>query len=257
MLDDYHAISDKTVHDLIAGLLQHPSAPLHLVISYRVDPPFPLARFRARSQMGEIRVRDLRFSPEETEAFIEQLTGAPVDGIVTASLEKKAEGWVTGLRLAVLSLQHRSDLVHMVTNLPMETRYITDYLVTEVLTSQPEEIQDYLLATAILDRFCVSLCDAVCIPGSRSLECKMGGRNFLKWLEKSELFVVPLDEQGRWFRYHHLFQRLLLNRLKDRINRDELSALYGQASRWFSGNNLINEVLQYALAGGNSLQRCN
>ena len=250
VLDDYHAINDKTVHGLIAELLQHPPAPLHLVLSSRVDPPFALARFRARSQMGEIRVRDLRFSPEETGAFLEQLTGAPVDGMVTASLEEKTEGWVTGLRLAVLSLQHRSDLDRMVKKLPMESRYVTDYMLTEVLSNQSEEIQDYLLATAILDRFCAPLCDAVCVPGSRSLECKMGGSHFLKWLEKSDLFVIPLDEQGRWFRYHHLFQKLLLSRLKDRVNRDDIPALYRRASHWFAENNLIDEALQYALAAG-------
>ncbi len=250
VLDDYHAISDKTVHGLIAELLQHPPAPLHLVLSSRVDPPFPLARFRARSQMGEIRVRDLRFSPEETGAFLEQLIGEPVDGIITALLEEKTEGWVTGLCLAVLSLGHRSDLDRMVTNLPVENRYVTDYLLAELLTNQPEEILDYLLATAILDRFCASLCDAVCVPGSRSLECKMGGQQFLEWLETSDLFVIPLDEQGRWFRYHHLFQKLLQSRLKDRVNRDDLLALYRRAGRWFAENSLIDEALQYALAAG-------
>ncbi len=250
VLDDYHAISDKTVHGLVAELLQHPPAPLHLVISSRVDPPFPLARFRARSQMGEIRVRDLRFSPEETGAFLEQLIGEPVDGIVTALLEEKTEGWVTGLCLAVLSLRHRSDLDRMVTNLPVESRYVTDYLLAEVLANQPEEILDYLLATAILDRFCDSLCDAVCVPGSRSLECKMGGQQFLEWLETSDLFVIPLDEQGRWFRYHHLFQKLLQSRLKNRVSRDDILALYRRASRWFAENNLVDEALQYALAAG-------
>jgi LuxR family maltose regulon positive regulatory protein len=250
VLDDYHTISDQTVHGLIAELLQHPPAPLHLVLSSRFDPPFALARFRARSQMGEIRVGDLRFSPEETGAFLEQLIGEPVDGIATASLEEKTEGWVTGLCLAVLSLRHRSDFDHMVTSLPVESRYVTDYLFAEVLSNQPEEIQDYLLATAILDRFCASLCDAVCVPGFRSLECKRGGRDFLKWLEKSELFVIPLDDQGRWFRYHHLFQKLLQSLLKDRVNRDDILALNSRASRWFAENNLVDEALQYALAAG-------
>ncbi len=192
VLDDYHAISDKSVHSLIVELLQNPPAPLHLVISSRADPPIPLARFRARGQMGEIRVRDLRFSLEETGAFLKQLLGAPIDGIVTASLEEKTEGWITGLRLAVLSFQHQSDLESIVTNLPVENSYVTDYLLTEVLSNQPEENLEYLLATAILDRFCASLCDAVCVSGLRSWECEMGGRQFLKWLEKSELFVIPL-----------------------------------------------------------------
>ena len=251
VLDDYHAISDKSVHGLIAELLQHSPAPLHLVLSSRLAPPFPLARFRARSQMGEIRVRDLRFSPEETRVFLEQFTGEPADSVTTALLEEKTEGWVTGLRLALLSLRHRSGLDRMVTSLPVESRYVTDYLLAEVLSNQPEEIQDYLLATAILDRFCAPLCDAVCVSGSRSFECKMGGRHFLKWLEKSDLFVISLDEQGRWFRYHHLFQNLLLRRLKNRVNGEDISALYMRASRWHADNNMIDEALHYALAAGN------
>ena len=250
VLDDYHLINDKTVHGLIAELLQHPPASLHLVLSSRVDPPLALVRFRAQSQMGEIRVRDLRFSPEETGAFLERLIGAPVESIATALLEEKTEGWVTGLRLAVLSLKHRSDLDRIVMNLPVENRYVTDYLLAEVLKHQPEEIQDYLFATAILDRFCTSLCDAVCVPDSRSLECKMGGQPFIKWLEGSDLFVIPLDEQGRWFRYHHLFQKLLLRQLNDRVNREDISALNSRASGWFAENNLVDEALQYALAAG-------
>jgi len=250
VLDDYHAISDKTVHGLIAGLLQHPHGILHLVLSSRVDPPLPLGRFRARDQMTEIRVRDLRFSLEETGIFLEQLIGAPVDGVAAATLEEKTEGWVTGLRLAVLSLRNRSDLEHMIENLPVENRYVTDYLLDEVLLNHPEENQEYLLATATLDRFCAPLCDAVCAPGSKLWECKMGGEQFLKWLEKSGLFVIPLDEQGRWFRYHHLFRKLLQRRLKHRLDTDEISALQMQASRWFAENNLIDEALKHALAAG-------
>jgi LuxR family transcriptional regulator, maltose regulon positive regulatory protein len=200
--------------------------------------------------MGEIRVRDLRFSPEEIGAFLEQATGGPAEGIATALLEEKTEGWVTGLCLTVLSLRHRSDLDRIVTNLPAESRYITDYLLSEVLTNLPEEIQDYLLATAILNRFCASLCDAVCVPESRSLACKIGGRVFLQWLEKSDLFVIPLDEEGRWFRYHHLFQKLLQSRLKNRVGQADILALYRRAGRWFAENNLIDEALHYALAAG-------
>lgn len=252
VLDDYHAINDKTIHGLIAELLQHPPDPLHLVISSRVDPPLPLVSLRARGQMTEIRVRNLRFSPDETATFLEQLIGAPVDDIAAAIMEEKTEGWVTGLRLAAFSLQHRSDLNRVIANLPAESRYVTDYLLTEVLLNQPEEKLEYLLATAILDRFCAPLCDAVCVSGSKLWECKIGGEQFLKWLEKSALFVVPLDEQGRWFRYHHLFQQLLQRRLKQRFGPDEISALQKRASRWFAENNLIDEALQYALAAGDA-----
>ena len=257
VLDDYHAISDKTIHGLIAELLQHPPGPLHLVLSSRVDPPLPLASFRARNQMTEIRVRDLRFSPEETGAFLEQLIGAPVDDIAAAILQEKTEGWITGLRLALLSLRHRSDLNRMLENLPAESRYVADYLLAEVLLNQPEEKLEYLLATAILDRFCAPLCDAVCVPGSKFGECKIGGEQFLNWLEKSDLFVVPLDEQGRWFRYHHLFQQLLQSRLKQRFDPDEISALQMRASCWFAENDLIDEAIQYALAAGDLSPRRN
>jgi LuxR family maltose regulon positive regulatory protein len=250
VLDDYHVISDKAVQGLIAELLQHPPGPLHLVLSSRVDPMLPLERFRARGQMTEIRARDLRFSREETKIFLDLLMGVPVDGSTAAVLEQKTEGWVTGLRLSALFLRRRSDLNRVLENLPAESRYVLDYLLAEVLSNQSEEIQQYLLATAILDRFCATLCDAVCVPGSRSLECKMGGQQFIEWLEKSDLFVIPLDEQGRWFRYHHLFQKLLQHQLKHRFEPDEISELQRRASRWFAENNLIDEALQYALAAG-------
>ena len=250
VLDDYHAISDKTIHGLIAELLQHPPGPLHLVLSSRVEPPLPLASFRARDQITEIRVRDLCFSPEETRSYLEQLTGAPIDDIAAAILQEKTEGWITGLRLALLSLRHRSDLKRMLANLPAQSRYVTDYLLAEVLLHLPEGKLEYLLATAILDRFCAPLCDAVCVPGSKLWECKIGGEQFLNWLEKSDLFVVPLDEQGRWFRYHHLFQQLLQSRLKQRFDPDEISALQMRASCWFAENDLIEEAIQYALAAG-------
>jgi LuxR family maltose regulon positive regulatory protein len=250
VLDDYHVISDQAAQGLIAELLQHPPGPLHLVLSSRVDPMLPLARFRARGQMTEIRARDLRFSREETKIFLDLLMGVPVDGNTAAVLEQKNEGWVTGLRLSGLFLRRRPDLNRVMENLPTEPRYVLDYLLSEVLSNQSEEIREYLLATAILDRFCATLCDAVCVPESRTLACKMGGQQFIEWLEKSDLFVIPLDEQGRWFRYHHLFQKLLQHQLKHRFDTDEIGALQRLASRWFAENNLIDEALQYALAAG-------
>ncbi|MCP4290969.1 MAG: LuxR family transcriptional regulator, partial [bacterium] len=183
-------------------------------------------------------------------SFLGLLMGVPVDDITVDVLEQKTEGWVTGLRLSALFLRQRSDLNRILENLPTDSRYIMDYLLAEVLSKQPEEIQGYLLATAILDRFCAPLCDAVCVPGTKSLECKMGGKQFLKWLEKSDLFVVPLDEQGRWFRYHHLFQKLLQRQLKHRFDTDEITVLHIRASLWFAENNLIDEALQHALAAG-------
>ncbi len=212
VLDDYHTINDKTVHGFISEILQHPPEALHLVVSSRLDPPFGLARFRAKRLMGEIRIQDLRFSLKEIGALLEKEIGKPIDNKIIATLDKKLEGWVTGLRLATLSLRNRPDLDRVITDLPVENRYLTDYLITEVLVNLPEETQSYLFATAILNRFCASLCDAVCIMDSGSLECTMGGTNFLKWLKTSELFIVSLDAQGKWFRSPHLFQQLLLRR---------------------------------------------
>ena len=253
VLDDYHTINDKTVHGFISEILQHPPESLHLVLSSRLDPPFGLARFRARRQMGEIRIQDLRFSIKEISTFLEKEIGKPIDNTTIAALDKKIEGWVTGLRLATLSLRNRLDLNRVITDLPVDNRYLADYLRSEVLANLPDETQSYLFATAILNRFCASLCDAVCITQSGSLECQMGGINFLEWLKTSELFVVPLDEHGKWFRYHHLFQQLLLRRLKKQLTKEKISLFYNQASQWCADTGLIDEAIHYALAGGHTL----
>jgi len=250
VLDDYHVISNQNLHALITKLLQHPPGPMHLVLSTRVDPMLPLVRFRARGQMTEIRVSDLRFSQEETGAFLNLLVGVPVDSNTADTLGKKTEGWVTGLRLSALFLRQRSDLNRIIGNLPTDSQHIMEYLLTEVLSTQSGEIQEYLLTTSILDRFCAPLCDAVCVPGDRSLECKMGGQQLFEWLETSDLFVVPLDEQKRWFRYHHIFQKLLQQQLKHRFETDEITVLHRRASLWFDENNLIDEALQHALVAG-------
>jgi len=253
VLDDYHTINDKAVHDFISAMLQHPSETLHLVVSSRLDPPFGLARFRAKRLMGEIRLQDLRFSVKEISTFLEKEIGKPIDNTIIAALNKKIEGWVTGLRLTTLSLRNRPDLNRVIADLPVDNRYLTDYLMAEVLTNLPGETQSYLFATAILNRFCASLCDAVCITQSGSLECQMGGINFLKWLETSGLFVVSLDGQGKWFRYHHLFQQILLQRLKNQVTKEKICVFYSQASQWFAENDLIDEALHYSLAGGDTL----
>ncbi len=254
VLDDYHFINDQSVHGIISELLQHPPLSLHLVLSSRFDPPFGLGRLRARRQMGEIRVQDLCFSSKETGKFLEQEFGKRFDDAVMNILEKKVEGWATGLRLTILSMQGRTDLEQIISHFPLENRYITDYLITEVISNLPRNIQDYLLSTSILDRFNASLCDSVCSPGSGLFECKMGGTDFLKWLETSELFVVHLDDQGKWYRYHHLFQKFLLRRLKEKISQEDIYVLYLQASQWFADKALINEAIQYSLAGKDTVR---
>lgn len=252
VLDDYHVIHDKAVQDLLIELLKYPPGPMHLVLSVRRDPSMPFTTQRARSRMTEIRVQDLCFTAEETATLLQGILDEPVDSATAAVLKEKTEGWVTGLRLAALSLRHRSDLDRIIANLPGDSPYVTDYLITEVLSSQPEDLREYLLVTAILNRFCAPLCDAMCVPGTRSWECKIGGRQFIKWLEKSDLFVVPLDDQGQWFRYHQLFRQLLQDQLKRKFSPDDIADLHKSASAWFNENELVEEALHHTLEGGDT-----
>ncbi len=252
VLDDYHIINDKEVQDLLIELLKYPPSPMHLVLATRRDPAIPLTLNRARSRMTEIRIQDLRFSAEETTAFLQGMLGVPVDDATAAVLKEKTEGWVVGLRLAALSMRHRLGLEHIVANLPEDNRYVMDYLLAEVLSNQPEGILEYLLVTAILNRFCTPLCDAICDPGDRSLTCKIGGKQFIKWLKTSDLFVVPLDDQGRWYRYHHLFQKLLQDQLKRKFSPDDIAVCHKRAGVWFNENALVEEALCHTLEGGDT-----
>ena len=246
VLDDYHLIREGAVHDLLNELLKYPPDPMHLVLATRRDPPLPLHTLRARSRVTEIRVQDLRFSPVETAAFLQQILKTPVDEATAAMLEERTEGWVTGLRLAALSLRHRSDLGRVLADLPADNRYVMDYIVGEVIAQQSPEVQKFLLTTSALDRFCAPLCDAVCPPGT----CVITGREFLKSLEQSNLFVIPLDEQHRWFRYHHLFRRLLQRLLKRKTSPDDIAALHKKAGTWFAEKGLLDEAFRHMLSSG-------
>ena len=249
-LDDYHLIRDKSVHGLITKLLEHPSAFMHLVLIGRRDPPLPLTALRAKGQMVEIRTQDLRFSLDETVTFLQQMTGVPIDNAVAAILEKKTEGWVTGLRLAALSLSHRKDIKDILAGLPVENRYVMDYVVTEILSQHPPAIQEYLLKTSVLSRFCAPLCDAVCGSEADSGGSGLDGREFVELLENADLFVIPLDDERKWFRYHHLFQALLKRQLKKRLNAEEIVKLHKRASAWFAENGYIEEALSHAHESG-------
>ncbi|MEA3231178.1 MAG: transcriptional regulator, partial [Thermodesulfobacteriota bacterium] len=252
VLDDYHFVRQNAVHELLSELLKHPTGPMHLVLATRRDPPLPLATLRARSRMTEIRVQELRFSVAESAAFLQKVTGRSVDDTIAAVLEEKTEGWVTGLRLAALSLRYRSNMDRILAQLPENNRYVMDYIVAEVLSQQPSAIQEYLLATAILDRFCASLCQAVCVLDTESQAYEMSGQEFLDWRQRSNLFVIPIDDQYRWFRYHHLFQQLLQRRLKRRFSPDDIAALHKQAGIWFADQGLLAEAFRHTLAAGDT-----
>lgn len=249
VLDDYHFIHENAVHNLITELLNHPPALLHLVLSTRRDPPLPLATLRARDLVTDIRVKELRFSVKEVSTFLGRAIGTPVDETMVTVLEEKTEGWVTGLRLAALSLQHQSHLDRILAGLPHDNRYVMDYIIAEVLSQQSPAMQEYLMKTAILDRFCAPLCDAVCVPDAESGVCELGGRKFLKSLVQTNLFVIPLDPQHQWFRYHHLFQQLLRRQLKRKFSPDAIDAIHKRASHWFAEKGLIEEAFQHALKG--------
>ena len=239
VLDDYHLIELQTIHEAMTFLLNHLPAPLHLVIATRADPPLPLARLRARSQLVELRVPDLRFSPEQVATFLNQRMGLNLTPEQIAALDARAEGWIAGLQLAALSMQGRQDIDAFVNAFAGSHRFILDYLAEEVLQQQTSEIQDFLLHTCILDQMNAALSNAVT------------GRNdsaqVLAQLEKANLFVVPLDDTREWYRYHHLFADLLRSRLQESRS-EQIPELHRRASRWYEQNGFVNEAIDHALA---------
>lgn len=247
VIDDYHIINDSRIDELLSELLKHPPRLLHLVIVTRTDPSINLNRLRALGQVTEIRTQQLRFSVVETIELLEQLLRIEVDKEAASLLEGKTEGWVTGIRLAALSMYHRDNAQEMLRRIAAEHRYIWDYLISEVLSALKPEIEDFLIKTALLDRFCASLCDAV-LENSTS-----GSQEILESLKQENLFIIPLDGQRRWFRYHHLFQQLLLGELKKRHSEDEIVLLHLKASAWYNQNGLVDEALQHALEAGDDL----
>ncbi|MBT8363935.1 MAG: hypothetical protein KJP23_04460 [Deltaproteobacteria bacterium] len=252
VLDDFYIIKETVIHDLLAAILKHPPQSLHLVIVGRRDPPLPITKLRAKNWVTEFRTQDLRFTVAETEMFLEQVLEIPIDLSTAMALEEKTEGWVTGLRLAALSMRHRSDIDPKLLEPQVDAQYVMEYLFSEVFSYQPSETIQYLLGCAILGRFCGPLCEAVCMPGAEPFTCEMGGWAFINWLKKENLFLIPLDAENRWFRFHHLFRKLLFNQLKRHCSAAEISALHSQASAWFAKNGLIEEALQHALAAGNT-----
>jgi LuxR family maltose regulon positive regulatory protein len=216
VLDDLHRTHGSSVQDLLSEILANPSQNMHLVLLTRRDPAFSISRMRGQGQLTEIRAADLRFKPAEAAAFLNRKLKVPVDDATAALLEEKTEGWVTGLRLAGLYLSDQDDLKHRVQELRGSSRHIAEYLVAEVLARQNPEIKAYLLETSILDRFCAPLCQAVHSKGMEGRSGKQGldVQRVIDWLVKANIFVIPLEDQGYWFRYHHLFQDFLQSQLR-------------------------------------------
>jgi len=239
VLDDYHVISSAAVNGALTFLLENLPPNLHLVISTRSDPPVPMARIRSRGQMVEVRADDLRFTPDEAAAFLRQAMGLVLSPEQVAALEERTEGWVAGLQMAALSMHGRDDLDSFIRAFAGTNRFILDFLVEEVLSREPEDVQSFLLQTAILTRLTGPLCDAV--TGSS------GGQEMLERLERRNLFVVPLDDDRRWYRYHHLFADLLRARLHQ-SGPDPVARLLSRAAEWCERDGQVTEAVGYALA---------
>jgi len=240
VLDDYHLVDDKQVDAALAFLFEHLPPQMHLVLTTREDPDFPLARLRARGQLTELRAADLRFAPAEAAEFLTRVMGLTLTSEDIAALEGRTEGWIAGLQLAALSMQGRPDVHGFIQAFAGDHRYIVDYLVEEVLQRQPEPVRNFLLQTSILDRLNGPLCDAV--------TGQAGGKARLEALQRGNFFVVPLDDLRHWYRYHHLFADVLQMHLKTE-RPDQMPALHRRASAWFEQQGSAADAIRHALAG--------
>jgi len=240
ILDDYHVIQNQSIHAAVAFLIDHVPDRLHLVLSTRVDPPWPLARLRVRNRLIELRTADLRFSTDEAATFLNQMLGCTLSAEEVAALEARTEGWIAGLQLAALSMQGRSDLAGFVKAFTGSHVYIAEYLIEEVIALQSAPVQDFLIKTAILDRMTATLCEA--ITGDQD------GQASLMALHRANLFVMPLDDEGQWFRYHHLFADLLRARLRQTLSADAIATLHQRAADWYERAGSSPEAIEHALA---------
>ena len=238
VLDDYHLLTEAGILGVMEFLLHHQPPQLHLVLITREDPDLPLARLRARDQLVEVRAMDLRFTQDETDAFLHGVMGLKLSTQEVAALEDRTEGWVVGLKLAALSMQKQDDLKSFIADFSGSHRHILDYLTDEVILQQPEGTRAFLLQTSILDRLCGPLCDA--------LTGRNDSNSLLAHLEAANLFVIPLDEERRWYRYHHLFSDLLRNQLA-RSQPELIPELHRRASRWYGENGDTLTAIDHAL----------
>jgi ATP/maltotriose-dependent transcriptional regulator MalT len=235
------------VNDLLAELLNHPSPAMHLVLITRRDPPMPLASLQARGILTEIPSELLRFNSSETKSLLERILRRTISDKSAAVLEEKMEGWVTGLLLAAMSIRGKPDQERIVDELQGSVQYVNDYLITEVLNSQSAPIRHYLLSTSILDRFCADLCDVLGGVDAKPSEGEIDGAAFIAKLQKDNLFLVALDTENRWFRYHHLFHQLLQDQLNQGWRPDQVAALQSRANAWFAENDIIDDAKKHTL----------
>lgn len=239
VLDDIHHIHDKPIHDFLNRVLKYPPRYMHLVLVGRRDPLIAVATLRSRGKLAELRMWDLRFSMDESITFLQAATAHKIEPSTIAALAKKTEGWVTGLHLVALAMQGQKNPGQKLLKLKGATHYVVEYLINEVLDHQPVDIRKCLLHISILDRFCAPLCNAL---------CGIDGMRFIKGLQSNNLFIISLDADNQWFRYHHLFQKLLRRLLNDHLPPEDIKALHDTASQWFASQKLIDEAIAHAMA---------
>lgn len=249
VLDDYHAITSYTVHDMLSFLLENRPAGFHLVIGTREDPPLPLARLRARGQVTEIRERSLRFTLEEAGSFLNETMRLALSADHVSALESRTEGWAAGLQLAALALQEEPDAQRaqaFIAAFTGDDRYVMDYLMAEVLQRQPAEIQDFLRQTSILERLTASLCEALRgdMDEQSSNALASDSQAILEHLERSNLFIIPLDHRREWYRYHRLFAEVL----RATLSVEEEQQLHRRAAEWYEAHDYAFEARQHSLA---------
>jgi LuxR family transcriptional regulator, maltose regulon positive regulatory protein len=249
VLDDYHRLRNHDIHTLVEQLIEHLPPQLHLVLATRSDPPLPLARWRARGYLNDLRPTDLRFALEETETFLKRMLGNELAYEIVAELEEQTEGWIAVLRLAALSLRNTFDqaaFMERLRNYP--DRSISNYLMEEIFSQQVPIVQEFLVQTSILEQFCAELC--VAILGSDTSYDQV--QAILGWLDRSNVLVIPLDERHGWYRFYHLFRQLLQQRLHEYLSTEELAALHRRASVWYEEQGLIEQAIGHALAAGDA-----
>ena len=242
VLDDYHALDSPPIDQALTFLIDHLPPQLHLIIATREDPAIPLARLRARGQLNELRAADLRFTSAEAAEFLNHTMGLGLSADDIAALEARTEGWIAGLQLAAVSMQGRSDTASFIGSFTGTHHFVIDYLLEEVLQQQSADIQTFLLRTSLLDRLCGPLCEAVLLTAAGS------GQTTLEQLERANLFIIPVDSERCWYRYHHLFRDLLRKRLRQSLTPEEVAALHIRASQWLEDQGLMLEAFQHAAA---------
>ncbi|MEZ4869508.1 MAG: LuxR C-terminal-related transcriptional regulator [Caldilineaceae bacterium] len=240
VLDDYHLISAQPIHDAFIFLVEHLPASLRLIITTRIDPPLPLARWRVRARVAEVRADDLRFDATETATFFNGVMGLQLTPDDIARLEARTEGWIAGLQLAALSMQGRADVSGFIQSFSGSHRHVFSYLIEEVLNQRPAGTLDFLLQTAILERFNADLCNIV--------TGRSDSQALLVKLEQANLFLIPLDDERRWYRYHHLFAEVLHQRLQRSFPAAAVADLHLRASMWYEQTESIDEAIHHALA---------